>query len=247
MALSDDLLGGDAREENQRPHREAHRHARGEATAAIRTKLSDWRVDLHWEDAVRRTARVVDAPAASRAARGDPRAHGLLVAVARRRGRLDRRVADHPAVGRVVGDDRQRSRRLPVRARRIPDLRARGDPRRGALGLGSASACCSSSPRSICFVNPTHTFAALANLLGFLFGLVGVWWMIEAFLERPLNPLWWMGLIAGILMTGLAFWMAGQLFVDKAYLLLVSAGLWALMQGITHIARAFAIRRLTTS
>ena len=96
----------------------------------------------------------------------------------------------------------------------------------------------------ICFVNPTDTFAALADMLGFLFALVGVWWMIEAFLERPLNPLWWMGLIAGILMTALAFWTAGQMFVDKAHLLLVYAGLWALMQGITDIARAFAIRRL---
>ena len=96
----------------------------------------------------------------------------------------------------------------------------------------------------ICFMNPTSTFVALADMLGFLFGLVGVWWMVEAFLERPVNPLWWMGLIAGILMTGLAFSAAGQLYVHRAYLLLVYAGLWALMQGITHIARAFAIRRL---
>ncbi len=96
----------------------------------------------------------------------------------------------------------------------------------------------------ICLMNPTATFTAMADMLGFLFGLVGVWWMIEAFLERPVNPLWWIGLIAGILMTGLAFSAAAQLFVHRAYLLLVYAGLWALMQGITHIARAFAIRRL---
>ena len=96
----------------------------------------------------------------------------------------------------------------------------------------------------ICFMHPTSTFIALADMLGFLFGLVGVWWMVEAFLERPVNPLWWMGLISGILMTGLAFSAAGQLYVHRAYLLLVYAGLWALMQGITHIARAFAIRRL---
>jgi hypothetical protein len=96
----------------------------------------------------------------------------------------------------------------------------------------------------IWFMNPTSTFVALADMLGFLLGLVGVWWMIEAFLERPVNPLWWMGLIAGILMTGLAFSAAAQLAANRAYLLLVYAGLWALMQGITHIARAFAIRRL---
>ena len=96
----------------------------------------------------------------------------------------------------------------------------------------------------VCFANPAETFVALANMLGFGFGLVGVWWMVEAFLERPLNPLWWLGLTAGILMTGLAFWMASQVSLHEAYLLLVYAGLWALMQGVTQIARAFAIRRL---
>jgi uncharacterized membrane protein HdeD (DUF308 family) len=96
----------------------------------------------------------------------------------------------------------------------------------------------------LCFVTPTESFAALADMLGFVFGLIGVWWMVEAFVERPLNPLWWMGLIAGILTTGLAFGTAGQLSMHKSYALLVCVGFWALMQGITHIARAFAIRRL---
>jgi uncharacterized membrane protein HdeD (DUF308 family) len=96
----------------------------------------------------------------------------------------------------------------------------------------------------ICLVYPVHTFAAMADTLGFLFLIVAVWWMVQAFLERPVNPLWWIGLISGILMTGLSFWTAGQFFIHKAYLLLVFAGFWALMQGITHIARAFAVRRL---
>ena len=96
----------------------------------------------------------------------------------------------------------------------------------------------------ICFVNPAETFAGLADMLGFLFLLVGVWWMVQAFLERPLNPLWWLGLISGILMTGIAFWSAGQLFAAKAYTLLVFAGIWALMQGIIDIARAFEARRV---
>ena len=66
--------------------------------------------------------------------------------------------------------------------------------------------------------------------------------MIRAFLERPINPLWWLGLISGILMTALAFWTSGQFFIHKAYVLLVFAGIWALMQGITNIVRAFQIR-----
>ena len=45
-------------------------------------------------------------------------------------------------------------------------------------------------------------------------------------------------------MTALAFWTEGQFFIDKAYTLLVFAGIWALMQGITTIVRAAEIRAL---
>ena len=96
----------------------------------------------------------------------------------------------------------------------------------------------------VCFSDPADTFAGLADVLGFLFLLVGVWWMVRAFLERPVNALWWMGLISGVVMTGLAFWTSGQFFIEKTYVLLVFAGIWALMQGITSIVRAFDIRAL---
>jgi uncharacterized membrane protein HdeD (DUF308 family) len=96
----------------------------------------------------------------------------------------------------------------------------------------------------ICFINPKSTFAGLADILGFLFLTVGVWWTIRAFIERPVNPLWWLTLVAGVLMTITAFWTSGQFFIDKAYILLVFAGVWALMQGVTDIVRAFAIRSL---
>ena len=96
----------------------------------------------------------------------------------------------------------------------------------------------------ICFIDPVDTFAGLADMLGFLFLVVGVWWMVQAFLERPVNPLWWLNLISGVLMTGIAFWAAGQLFATKAYTLLVFAGIWALMQGTVDIVRAFEVRRV---
>jgi len=95
-----------------------------------------------------------------------------------------------------------------------------------------------------CFANPTGTFAGLADMLGVLFMIVGVWWMARSFLERAISPLWWTGLISGILLTGLAFWTSGQFFVHKAYMLLVVAGIWALIQGVTSIVRAFEIRAL---
>jgi hypothetical protein len=53
-----------------------------------------------------------------------------------------------------------------------------------------------------------------------------------------------MGLVSGILMTILAFWTSGQFFIHKAYLLLVFAGIWALLQGTTNIVRAFETRAL---
>jgi uncharacterized membrane protein HdeD (DUF308 family) len=96
----------------------------------------------------------------------------------------------------------------------------------------------------ICFIDPVSTFAGLADMLGFLFLLVGIWWMTQSFLERAVNPMWWLTLISGILMTGIAFWTAGQLFATKAYTLLVFAGIWALMQGTVDIVRAFEVRRV---
>jgi uncharacterized membrane protein HdeD (DUF308 family) len=96
----------------------------------------------------------------------------------------------------------------------------------------------------IAFISPENTFAALADTLGFLFFFVGMWWIIRAFGERALNEFWWLGLISGILMTVLAFWTAGQFFIEKAYLLLVFAGIWALMEGVVDIVRAFEVRRL---
>jgi uncharacterized membrane protein HdeD (DUF308 family) len=96
----------------------------------------------------------------------------------------------------------------------------------------------------IALISPENTFAALADILGFLFLIVGVFWVIQAFASREVNELWWLSLIAGVLMIILAFWTGGQLFIEKAYVLLVFAGIWSLMQGFIDIVRAFQIRKL---
>ena len=45
-------------------------------------------------------------------------------------------------------------------------------------------------------------------------------------------------------MVIMAFWTGGQFFFEKQYVLLVFAGIWALMHGMTDIVNAFAIRKL---
>jgi uncharacterized membrane protein HdeD (DUF308 family) len=92
------------------------------------------------------------------------------------------------------------------------------------------------------FIEPKNTFAGVADILGFIFLLIGIFWTIEALAERSMNPLWWISLIAGIATVIIGFWTAGQFFIDKAYLLLVFAGIWALFHGVTDIIRAFQIR-----
>jgi uncharacterized membrane protein HdeD (DUF308 family) len=96
----------------------------------------------------------------------------------------------------------------------------------------------------VTFISPENTFAAIADILGFLFLLVGVFWILQAFATREVNELWGFGLVAGILMIVLAFWTGGQFFIEKQYVLLVFAGIWALMQGVTDFIRAFQIRKL---
>jgi uncharacterized membrane protein HdeD (DUF308 family) len=91
---------------------------------------------------------------------------------------------------------------------------------------------------------PKNTFAAVADMLGFLFFLVGIFWIIESLVTKESNELWWLSLTSGILMIVLSFWTAGQFFITKAYTLLVFAGIWLLMHGIFDIIRAFQLKKL---
>jgi uncharacterized membrane protein HdeD (DUF308 family) len=96
----------------------------------------------------------------------------------------------------------------------------------------------------VALINPRNTFAGFADILGFVFLLIGVMWMVQAFTERGFNDLWWLTLISGILMVALAFWVSGQYFLVRAYTLLIFAGIWAMTAGIIDIVRAFQIREL---
>lgn len=94
----------------------------------------------------------------------------------------------------------------------------------------------------IALIHPVSTFAAFADILGFVFLIIGIQWMVQAFAERAINSLWWLTLISGILMTVLAIWISDKLFVERAYTLLLFVGIWAMMNGVIAIIRAFQIR-----
>jgi uncharacterized membrane protein HdeD (DUF308 family) len=97
---------------------------------------------------------------------------------------------------------------------------------------------------AVCLANPEETFHAFADVLGFLFLVVGVGWTIRAFLTREADSLWWLGLLGGFLLMLMAFETSGQLFIEKTYTLLVFAGLWAFIQGVLDIVRAFQVRAI---
>jgi uncharacterized membrane protein HdeD (DUF308 family) len=88
------------------------------------------------------------------------------------------------------------------------------------------------------------TVLILASVLGLLFLVIGLYWIVEAFATMQIDNLWWLGLIAGVLMLGLGFWTSWQPLVTQAFTLLVVAGLWALLHGVTDIVKAFQIKRL---
>ena len=96
----------------------------------------------------------------------------------------------------------------------------------------------------LCLIHPSATFAGVADILAFLFVLIGVVWMYQAFVERAFNDLWWLTLLSGILMMVMGFWVSGQFFITRAYTLLVFAGVWGVMTGIVYVVRAFQIRKL---
>ena len=92
--------------------------------------------------------------------------------------------------------------------------------------------------------NPHETFKAIADVLGFLFVLLGVFWLIESFAVRKVNELWWFGALGGVLMIVLGFITSGQLFWEKEQILLTVAGVWALIHGLVDLTRAWMFHSL---
>jgi uncharacterized membrane protein HdeD (DUF308 family) len=92
------------------------------------------------------------------------------------------------------------------------------------------------------YANPKDAFWALAEVLGFILVVYGTVEIVESVATRAVNPLWWLGLIAGILLVLLGFWTDQQLLAVKANLLIFYVGLAALFRGIGHLVFAFNLR-----
>jgi uncharacterized membrane protein HdeD (DUF308 family) len=96
----------------------------------------------------------------------------------------------------------------------------------------------------VALLYPTRTFFAIASILGYTFAVIGIMWVVEAFVARDYNDLWWLHLVAGILMMVQGLWLSGQFLITQAAALLIFAGVWAMMKGILDITFFFAMRNV---
>jgi uncharacterized membrane protein HdeD (DUF308 family) len=92
------------------------------------------------------------------------------------------------------------------------------------------------------FVTPFGAFWSLATVLGFLLIFKGTLDIVESVVSQPANPIWWLGIVTGILEVGLGFWATQQYFPARALLLLLWVGFYAMFRGISEIVLAFELR-----
>jgi uncharacterized membrane protein HdeD (DUF308 family) len=95
------------------------------------------------------------------------------------------------------------------------------------------------------FIRPVNTFFALASVLGLILVFYGAFDIVRSISSRMVNPYWWLGLISGVLLILLAFWVSGSdrvyALAQRTYLILFWTGLFALFRGFSQIVLAFEI------
>jgi len=100
-------------------------------------------------------------------------------------------------------------------------------------------------------IRPINTFFALASMVGLILIFYGAFEIARAIAVQAISPYWWVGLISGILLILLAFWVSGSdrvySLARRVYLILFWVGFMALFKGINQIMLAFGIRDLSRS
>ena len=96
------------------------------------------------------------------------------------------------------------------------------------------------------FIRPIDTFFALVSVLGLVLLFYGAFEIVRGIASRDENPYWWLGLVTGVLLILLAFWVSGSDRVynlqARTFLILFWVGLLALIRGISAIVLAFSMR-----
>jgi uncharacterized membrane protein HdeD (DUF308 family) len=92
------------------------------------------------------------------------------------------------------------------------------------------------------FASPYDAFWALASVFGLLLILSGTMDIVRSTTARLVNPLWGLGLAAGILEILLGFWVSQQFFPARASLLILWVGFLALFRGFSDIVLAFEVK-----
>ena len=96
------------------------------------------------------------------------------------------------------------------------------------------------------FIRPINTFFALASVLGLILLFYGAFEIVRGVASRDENRFWWIGLVTGILLILLAFWVSSSdrefNLANRAFLILFWVGFMALIRGFTQIMLAFSLR-----
>ena len=94
----------------------------------------------------------------------------------------------------------------------------------------------------VSFVHPGNTFLALAEIVGWLLLIKGLFDIVLALSNRQLE-LWWTRLVLGLIELALAFLVSGD--IDKrALFVLIFVGASAMLRGVALIITAFQLRAL---
>jgi uncharacterized membrane protein HdeD (DUF308 family) len=92
------------------------------------------------------------------------------------------------------------------------------------------------------FVQPYDAFWSLAAAFGLLLIINGAFDITYSAMAQRVNPMWWLGLVTGILEIALGFWASQQYISARAALLVLWVGFFAIFRGISDLVIAFEVR-----